>query len=299
MKHRTANNLLLALTAFIWGSAFVAQSVGMDHVGPFTFNSIRSFMGGIVLLPVILILRRQSGRTNKNEKNGLLLWSGGICCGIALAAASSLQQIGLIYTSAGKAGFITAMYILIVPVMGIFIGKKAGMKTWIGVALAAAGMYFLCITDGFHIARGDFFVFLCAVIFSVHILLIDYFSPKTDGVALSCIQFFVCGILCAVPMLISERPKIAEIAGAWMPLAYAGVLSCGVGYTLQIVAQKNTDPTVASLILSLESVFSVLTGWVILGEKLSGRELFGCVLVFIAVILAQLPKKKRQAGDIS
>ncbi len=299
MKHRTANNLLLALTAFIWGSAFVAQSVGMDHVGPFTFNSIRSFMGGIVLLPVILILRRQSGRTNKNEKNGLLLWSGGICCGIALAAASSLQQIGLIYTSAGKAGFITAMYILIVPVMGIFIGKKAGMKTWIGVVLAAAGMYFLCITDGFHIARGDFLVFLCAVIFSVHILLIDYFSPKTDGVALSCIQFFVCGILCAVPMLISERPKIAEIAGAWMPLAYAGVLSCGVGYTLQIVAQKNTDPTVASLILSLESVFSVLTGWVILGEKLSGRELFGCVLVFIAVILAQLPKKKRQAGDIS
>ncbi|HJB96899.1 MAG TPA: DMT family transporter [Candidatus Mediterraneibacter intestinigallinarum] len=299
VKHRTANNLLLALTAFIWGSAFVAQSVGMDHVGPFTFNSIRSFMGGIVLLPVILILRRQSGRTNKNEKNGLLLWIGGICCGIALAAASSLQQIGLIYTSAGKAGFITAMYILIVPVMGIFIGKKAGMKTWIGVALAVAGMYFLCITDGFHMARGDFLVFLCAVIFSVHILLIDYFSPKTDGVALSCIQFFVCGILCAVPMLISERPKIAEIAGAWMPLAYAGVLSCGVGYTLQIVAQKNTDPTVASLILSLESVFSVLTGWVILGEKLSGRELFGCVLVFIAVILAQLPKKKRQAGDIS
>lgn len=299
MKHRTANNLLLALTAFIWGSAFVAQSVGMDHVGPFTFNSIRSFMGGIVLLPVILILRRQSGRTNKNEKNGLLLWIGGICCGIALAAASSLQQIGLIYTSAGKAGFITAMYILIVPVMGIFIGKKAGMKTWIGVALAAAGMYFLCITDGFHIARGDFFVFLCAVIFSVHILLIDYFSPKTDGVALSCIQFFVCGILCAVPMVVSEKPQIAEIAGAWMPLAYAGVLSCGVGYTLQIVAQKNTDPTVASLILSLESVFSVLTGWVILGEKLSGRELFGCVLVFIAVILAQLPKKKRQAGDIS
>ena len=296
MKHRTANNLLLALTAFIWGSAFVAQSVGMDHVGPFTFNSIRSFMGGIVLLPVILILRRQSGRTNKNEKNGLLLWSGGICCGIALAAASSLQQIGLIYTSAGKAGFITAMYILIVPVMGIFIGKKAGMKTWIGVALAAAGMYFLCITDGFHIARGDFFVFLCAVIFSVHILLIDYFSPKTDGVALSCIQFFVCGILCAVPMLISERPKIAEIAGAWMPLAYAGVLSCGVGYTLQIVAQKNTDPTVASLILSLESVFSVLTGWVILGEKLSGRELFGCVLVFIAVILAQLPQKEKGAS---
>ena len=228
---------------------------------------------------------------------------GGILCGIALAVASSLQQIGIVYTSAGKAGFITALYILIVPIIRLFLGRRAGRKVWIGVALAVAGMYFLCITDGFSISKGDFLVFLCAVVFSVHILVIDHFAPKVDGVALSCIQFFVCGILCAVPMLALERPRVDEILAAWMPLAYAGVLSCGVAYTLQVIAQKNTDPTVASLLLSLESVFSVLTGWVILGERLSGRELFGCALVFAAVLLAQLPGKKmapergRQPGE--
>ena len=172
------------------------------------------------------------------------------------------------------------------------------MKVWIGVALAVAGMYFLCITDGFSISKGDFLVFLCAVIFSIHILVIDHFAPKVDGVSLSCIQFFVCGILCAVPMLAQEQPRPGEILAAWMPLAYAGVLSCGVAYTLQVIAQKNTDPTVASLLLSLESVFSVLTGWVILGEHLSGRELFGCALVFAAVILAQIPGKQPAPKDL-
>ncbi len=301
MKHRTTNNLLLALTALIWGSAFVAQSVGMDYIGPFTFNSIRSFMGGIVLLPVIFIMKRQrrkngQGAPSSGDRKTLII--GGICCGIALAAASSLQQIGIVYTSAGKAGFITALYILIVPVMGLFLGRRAGLKVWIGVALAVAGMYFLCITDGFSISKGDFLVFLCAIVFSVHILVIDHFAPKVDGVALSCIQFFVCGILCAVPMFVQEQPRISEILAAWMPLAYAGVLSCGVAYTLQVIAQKNTDPTVASLLLSLESVFSVLTGWVILGERLSGRELFGCALVFAAVLLAQIPGKKPVSNDL-
>lgn len=302
MKRKSTNNFLLALTAFIWGSAFVAQSVGMDYLGPFTFNSIRCLMGGIVLIPVILFFKRngrKKGQEQAAEVAGAGIGSrkdlivGGICCGLALAAGSSLQQIGLVYTTAGKAGFITALYIVIVPVMGIFLGKRVGLKVWIGVVLAATGMYFLCITEGFSIAKGDFFVFLCAVAFSVHILVIDYFAPKVDGVALSCIQFFVCGILCAVPMLVSEQPQIIQIMEAWVPLAYAGVLSCGVAYTLQVVAQKNTDPAVASLILSLESVFSVLAGWVILGEQLSGRELFGCVLVFTAVILAQLPEKAR------
>ena len=301
MKHRTTNNLLLALTALIWGSAFVAQSVGMDYIGPFTFNSIRSFMGGIVLLPVIFIMKRQrrkngQGAPSSGDRKTLII--GGICCGIALAAASSLQQIGIVYTSAGKAGFITALYILIVPIMGLFLGRRAGLKVWIGVALAVAGMYFLCITDGFSISKGDFLVFLCAIVFSVHILVIDHFAPKVDGVALSCIQFFVCGILCAVPMFVQEQPRISEILAAWMPLAYAGVLSCGVAYTLQVIAQKNTDPTVASLLLSLESVFSVLTGWVILGERLSGRELFGCALVFAAVLLAQIPGKKPVSNDL-
>ena len=302
MKRKSTNNFLLALTAFIWGSAFVAQSVGMDYIGPFTFNSIRCLMGGIVLIPVLLLFKR-NGREKSQEQVAEVagagigsrkdLIVGGICCGLALAAGSSLQQIGLVYTTAGKAGFITALYIVIVPVMGILLGKRVRLKVWIGVVLAATGMYFLCITEGFSIAKGDFFVFLCAAAFSVHILVIDYFAPKVDGVALSCIQFFVCGILCAVPMLVSEQPQISQIMEAWVPLAYAGVLSCGVAYTLQVVAQKNTDPAVASLILSLESVFSVLAGWVILGERLSGRELFGCALVFTAVILAQFPEKAR------
>ena len=302
MKRKSTNNFLLALTAFIWGSAFVAQSVGMDYLGPFTFNSIRCLMGGIVLIPVLLLFKR-NGRKKSQEQVAEVagagigsrkdLIVGGICCGLALAAGSFLQQIGLVYTTAGKAGFITALYIVIVPVMGILLGKRVRLKVWIGVVLAATGMYFLCITEGFSIAKGDFFVFLCAAAFSVHILVIDYFAPKVDGVALSCIQFFVCGILCAVPMLVSEQPQISQIMEAWVPLAYAGVLSCGVAYTLQVVAQKNTDPAVASLILSLESVFSVLAGWVILGERLSGRELFGCALVFTAVILAQFPEKAR------
>ena len=302
MKRKSTNNFLLALTAFIWGSAFVAQSVGMDYLGPFTFNSIRCLMGGIVLIPELLLFKR-NGRKKSQEQVAEVagagigsrkdLIVGGICCGLALAAGSSLQQIGLVYTTAGKAGFITALYIVIVPVMGILLGKRVGLKVWIGVVLAATGMYFLCITEGFSIAKGDFFVFLCAAAFSVHILVIDSFAPKVDGVALSCIQFFVCGILCAVPMLVSEQPQISQIMEALVPLAYAGVLSCGVAYTLQVVAQKNTDPAVASLILSLESVFSVLAGWVILGERLSGRELFGCALVFTAVILAQFPEKAR------
>lgn len=288
MRYRSTNNLLLALTALIWGSAFVAQSVGMDYLGPFTFNSIRSAMGGLVLLPVLFILKGRGRKSRQPESaagepsayvssmggpsagdssmgessvgDRKTLVTGGILCGIALAVASSLQQIGIVYTSAGKAGVITALYILIVPIIRLFLGRRAGRKVWIGVALAMAGMYFLCITDGFSISKGDFLVFLCAVIFSVHILVIDHFAPKVDGVALSCIQFLVCGILCAVPMLALERPQVDEIQAAWMPLAYAGVLSCGVAYTLQVIAQKNTDPTVASLLLSLESVFSVLTG---------------------------------------
>lgn len=311
MKSRGMNNFLLALTAFIWGSAFVAQSVGMDYLGPFTFNSIRSLMGGIVLIPVIFAMRRigrkrtgqeQTGHTGSGtdgtaaENRSLLI--GGICCGVALAVGSSLQQIGLMYTSAGKAGFITALYILIVPVMSLALGKRAGIKVWIGVALAVVGMYFLCITDGFSIAKGDACVLLCAIAFSVHILVIDYFAPKVDGVTLSCIQFFVCGILCAVPMLVSEQPQTGQILDAWLPLTYAGVLSCGVAYTLQVVAQKNTDPTVASLLLSLESVFSVITGWIVLGEHLSRREMFGCALVFTAVILAQLPSGRETERNL-
>lgn len=299
MKHRSTSTLLLALTAFIWGSAFVAQSVGMDYLQPFTFNAIRSVMGGIVLLPVIFIMRRKDRnrkeiRTDGKEirKSRRTLWIGGLCCGLALAVASSLQQHGLVYTTAGKAGFITALYILIVPIIRLFFGRKPGMKIWIGVGLAVIGMYFLCIKQGFVIEKGDTFVFLCAVVFSVHILLIDHFAPQVDGVSLSCIQFFVSGIVCLFPMFLYEKPQISEVLAAWIPLVYAGVFSCGIAYTLQIIGQKNTDPAVASLVLSMESVFSAVSGWIILGERLSGRELFGCILVFAAVILAQLPERK-------
>lgn len=296
------NNFLLVLTALIWGCAFVAQSVGVEYVGPFTMNSVRTILGGLTLLPVIFVLDRMKKRDadaktineedRKKERKTLLL--GGVCCGCLLAVASSVQQIGIMYTSAGKAGFITALYILIVPILGLVIGKKVGVKVWIGVALAAVGMYCLCITDGFSIGMGDVLVLICAVVFSFHILAIDYFAPKVDGVKMACIQFWVCGILCAIPMFLTEEPQISQILAAWMPIAYAGVLSCGVAYTLQIVAQKNVEPTVASLLLSLESVFAVLAGAVILHERLSTKETIGCVLVFIAIILAQLPEKIRK-----
>ena len=299
MTKQLKNNLLLILTALIWGCAFVAQSVGVDYVGPFTFNAVRNVLGGIALIPVIMVRDKMAKKDQivdkteaekKQEKKMLI--TGGICCGFFLAVASSLQQIGIMYTTAGKAGFITALYILIVPLLGIVIGKKVGIKIWIGVALAVAGMYCLCITEGFTVAKGDILVMFCAVVFSFHILVIDYFSPKVDGVKMSCIQFWVCGVLCAIPMFLTETPKIGQILAAWLPIAYAGILSCGVAYTLQIIAQKNVDPTVASLLLSLESVFAVLAGAVILHESMSMKEMAGCVLVFAAIILAQLPEKE-------
>ena len=288
---RVKNGVMLFLTAFIWGTAFVAQSVGMDYLEPFTFNGVRSLIGGIALLPCIWLLHKLNGESKK-EESGKVLLIGGLACGVLLFAASSLQQIGLKYTTAGKAGFITAFYIVIVPVLGIFLHKKIGWKIWLAVVLALAGLYFLCITESFSIGKGDFLIFLCALIFAVHILVIDYFSPKVDGVKMSCIQFFVCGILSLPFMFTIETPKAAAMTAAWMPLLYAGVLSCGVAYTLQILGQKNVNPAVASLILSLESCFSVLAGWIVLGERLSLRESAGCVLMFAAIILAQLPDKK-------
>ena len=288
---RVKNGVMLFLTAFIWGTAFVAQSVGMDYLEPFTFNGVRSLIGGIALLPCIWLLHKLNGESKK-EESGKVLLIGGLACGVLLFAASSLQQIGLKYTTAGKAGFITAFYIVIVPVLGIFLHKKIGWKIWLAVVLALAGLYFLCITESFSIGKGDVLIFLCALIFAVHILVIDYFSPKVDGVKMSCIQFCVCGILSLPFMFTIETPKAAAMTAAWMPLLYAGVLSCGVAYTLQILGQKNVNPAVASLILSLESCFSVLAGWIVLGERLSLRESAGCVLMFVAIILAQLPDKK-------
>lgn len=292
MKQQIKSSLILLLTATIWGVAFVAQSVGMEYIGPFTFNAIRCVLGGMVLIPVILVLKKkkETGAENQEKEDRKTLWMGGIACGVILCIASNLQQFGIMEASVGKSGFFTALYIVMIPVIGIFIGKRPGIKLWFCVALAVVGMYLLCMKDGsFTIERADIMLLLCALAFSFHILVVDYFSPKVDGVKMSCIQFFVCGVLSAVGMLFTEAPDISNIQAAWLPLLYAGLLSCGVGYTLQIVGQKGINPVIASLIMSLESVISALAGWVILGQVLSPKEILGCVLMFVAIIITQIP----------
>lgn len=289
-------SVLLFLTAVIWGVAFVAQKDGMDYVGPFTYNGVRSILGGLVLLPCILLLDKVRGGAEEKgskiqERKELVL--GGLCCGLILFAASSLQQLGLQYTSVGKAGFITAMYILLVPIMGIFIHRKVGIKVWVGVAFAVCGLYLLCMSNGLRLERGDTLVLVCALIFSLHILVIDYFSPKVDGVRMSCIQFWVCGILSVICSFLLETPEFHSILAAWKPVCYGGIMSCGVAYTLQIVGQKGMNPTVASLILSMESVVSVIAGFLIRHEELSRRQLMGCCFMFVAIVMAQLPERNR------
>ncbi len=280
--------VLLLMTAVIWGVAFVAQSEGMKYVKPFTFNGVRCLLGAIVLLPVISFLNKKKTATERKSEDKKALWLGGTLCGLCLCTASSLQQIGLQYTTAGKAGFLTALYIILVPIIGIFLRKKFSPFIGVSIVLATVGLYLLSIQDGFQMEKGDVYVMLCAVIFSIHILVIDYFSPKCDGVKLSCVQFFVSGVIATTIALVLERPEWSQIMTAWLPIAYAGILSCGVAYTLQIIGQKNMNPAVASLVLSLESVVSVLADWLILKQVLSGRELVGCVIMFIAIILAQI-----------
>lgn len=288
-------SLLLFLTAMIWGIAFVAQSVGMNYVGPFTFIAARNVIGAVVLLPCIGLLKRTKAKEQEKKESRKTLAIGGVCCGILLFIASSLQQFGIQHTTVGKAGFITAMYIVLVPVFGIFLHKKVGLRIWGAVLLAVAGLYLLCMTDGcFALQTGDLLVLACAATFSLHILVIDYFSPKTDGVKLSCIQFATCAVLSSIGMLFFEEPQLSKMLEAWLPILYAGALSSGVAYTLQIIGQKGMNPTVASLILSLESVVSVLAGWLILGQRLSARELTGCALAFAAIILVQLPSKEKE-----
>lgn len=294
-KAAVGSSLLLFLAACIWGVAFVAQSVGMEYMGPFTFNGARFLIGGTVLLPFVFVRLRKEKR-KKGRVPVKVTLVGGVCCGLAICFASLSQQVGIQYTTVGKAGFITTLYIILVPVFGLFLRKKVPGKVWAAAVIAAAGLYLLCISGGFRIGKGDLYVFLCAVLFSVHILVIDYFSPKADGVALSCLQFYTAGVICTVGAFVLEQPTWAQLAAGIVPLLYAGVMSCGIAYTLQIIGQKNLDPTVASLILCMESVVSVLAGWVILGQALSPRELSGCALVFAAVILVQLPgREKREA----
>ncbi|NLL77431.1 MAG: DMT family transporter [Clostridiales bacterium] len=295
-KAAIGSSLLLFLAACIWGFAFVAQSLGMNYMGPFMFNGIRFLMGGIVLLPVVFIRLRKK-RTAEKEVSFKFALKGGMYCGGALCMASLFQQIGIQYTTVGKAGFITSLYIVIVPAMGLFLKKRVQGKVWIAAAVAVFGLYLLCVNESFSLGRGDVFVLICAVLFSVHIMLIDYYSPKMDGVALSCIQFFTAGIICTAGGLILEQPSCDRlISGIW-PLLYAGIMSSGIAYTLQVIAQKNVEPTIASLIFSMESSVSLLGGWLILGQALSPRELLGCAIVFSSVILVQLPERRRNGNQ--
>lgn len=290
-KGSIGSSLLLFLAAVIWGAAFVAQSVGMDYMGPVTFNGARFLIGSAVLCPVIWYRSRREKKDSVPEDKKKLL-TGGICCGLALCSASLLQQFGIQYTTVGKAGFITTLYIIIVPVLGIFLKKRIGAKVWVGAVVAVCGMYLLCMSGSFSLSKGDSLVLGCAFIFAVHILVVDYFSPKVDSIKLSCLQFLTSGVICTALAFLTEKPSLGALAAGVWPVLYAGVLSCGVAYTLQVVGQKRVEPTIASLILSLESAMSVLAGWAILGQKLSTRELFGCAFVFAAVILVQLPDKK-------
>ena len=292
----TRSALFLFMASLIWGVAFVAQRVGMDYVGPFTFNAVRNLIGALVLLPCIAFLDRIRGKSftaerplsgRKNEKRILL--EGGIVTGSFLAVASNLQQVGIKYTTVGKAGFITAMYIVLVPLLGVFLKRRTSWKLWLSVVLAVIGLYLLSLAGGsVTLEKGDAFVLLCALAFAFQIMAVDKYAALTDGVRLACLEFAVCGLLTLFLMLIFEHPTPAAVWAARGPILYAGVLSSGVAYTFQILGQKGLNPTVASLIMSLESVISVLAGWIILGQTMSGREITGCVIMFAAIILAQI-----------
>ena len=293
---KTRNVIILLLTDIVWGIAFVAQSKGGDAVGAYSFNGIRFLIGAAVLLPVIKIL----------DNKELTLWTGGICCGLALCLASNLQQVGInMGAEAGKAGFLTATYILMVPILGLIIGRKCNIKIWIGVAITLVGMYFLCMNGSkgsFSLQKSDILLLLCALCFAVQILFIDHFSPKVDAVRLSCIEFLVTGVCsCILMFFVDMGHSVSGIVqwssaltdwSAWIPILYAGIFSSGIGYTLQVVGQKGLNPAFASMVMSLESVVSVFAGWILLGQQLSAREIIGCVLIFAAIMLAQIPDRK-------
>ena len=287
-------NIFLTLTAFIWGCAFVAQSVGMEYVEPITFNGIRCIVGGIALIIANIAfdsVKKNNGTYKKPEKSEQKELIKG--CGIIIFFASTIQQIGISQTTVGKAGFISVLYILIVPFIGLLLKQKLPKMIWICCALAIAGLYLLCMNESFSIGKGDMIVLISAIAYAVHIIAIGHFAPKVDCVKLSCLQFLVCGVISVVVMFVFEKPNLQNILNAWLPILYAGALSGGVGYTLQTVAQKWTKPSVASLLMSLESVFAVLAGAVILHQIPTLSESAGCILMFISIIIIQLPEKQK------
>lgn len=295
MTKNLKGSLILLLTAIIWGTSFVSQKLGMNDVGPFTFMGLRTLLGAVVLLPFIFVTDMKKPKSERMSFANKSLLKGGLACGVFLCIASCLQTFGMVYIDAGKAGFLTSLYMIFVPIIGIFIGKKLNLKTVFAVLLAVFGMYLLCMKNGFSsIGKGDVLVLLCAVLFAFHILTIDKFSPGVDAVKLSCLQFAVAGALATICMFIFEKPPIEAVLASAGPIMYSGIMSCGVAYTLQVVGQKYAEPTVASIIMSLESVFAALSGAIFLGEVMIPREIMGCAIMFIAVIYIQLPRLKRR-----
>ncbi len=300
-KQKLKGNLMLLLAALVWGMSFITQSKGVEVVPPIAFNGIRCILGGLVLLPLCFFLDKKKGEQAQRFFDPDLL-KGGIICGLFLCLATTLQTVGMGFgTSPGKAGFITALYMVLIPVIGLFTGKKPRPIIFLSVLVAVGGLYLMCLKPGeLTLQLGDLFVLGCAFAFSGHILAIDYYSPKVDGVKLSCLQFLVAGVINLLMMLFTEIPTLSAIGEAWVSIAYMGVMSCGVAYTLQIVGQKYTDPTSASILMSLESVFATLftvlfvaLGMNLTGGALSAREIGGCVLMFVAILLVQLPEKTK------
>lgn len=292
---KARGSVLLFLAALIWGAAFVAQKIGSADIGAFTFSASRFYISAAALLPLALIGGRKNDVLKPEEEkkdNKKATYLGGVLCGLFLALASAAQQMGIGNTTAGKAGFVTALYIIFVPLVRAFTGKKVALKVWISVPIAAAGLYLLCVKEGFSVNTGDALVLLCAFIFTFQILAIDRFSPRADGVKMSCVQFFTAAVVSTIFMFIFEKPEIGAILSCWAPLLYLGIFSGAAGYTLQILGQRDTDPSVASLIMSLESVFAAIAGAIFLGESFTVKELTGCVLVFGATIASQIHFKR-------
>jgi drug/metabolite transporter (DMT)-like permease len=278
------NDLLLLLTAMIWGFAFVAQRVGMRFIEPFTYNGVRFALGTISLLP-LLYLRRQS--SERRQVPFAILLATGAAAGFFLFIAASLQQIGLVYTTAGKAGFITTLYVVLVPLFGIVIGRGTGVAGWVGVVLAVSGLYLLSVREGFTVAPGDLLVLASAVFWALHVLIIDRYGRKVDSIELSVLQFAICSLLCLATAFVIETPTIDGILSASVPILYGGLFSVGIAYTLQVVAQKKAPPSHAAIILSLEGAFAALGGWLLIGEMLDVRSIAGCALMFAGMLASQ------------
>ncbi len=295
MKKELKGSLMLLLAAIIWGAAFVAQSEGLQLVGPFTMQAVRFCLAGLVLIPVALLRDKTEKTKNKpttpEKKRKLLI--AGLVCGLFLFFACSAQMQGLQYTTVGKSGFLTALYVVMVPLFSVFMRKKLSFRVWIGVILSVVGLYFLCLKDSLRLGKGDLLTLICSVFFTFHILCVDRLTKEVDGVRFSALQFFVTSALSAVGMFLWESPSISAILQCWLPICYAGVLSGGVGYTLQIFGQQNTRPAIASMLMSLEAVFAALFGWLLIGQALSPRELLGCGIMFCAIIIAQLPGRQK------